>query len=227
MKTEQKRRVTKRRSNHLAGGSPTPINKMTPLPPLLSSNKLLPHSSPTSLLSKSIRSVFSLLQFLTSPHLFSGQIQTNSLQFQPFQYSDFRPTMSSSTTSSFSISFPENRVVVSFSLSLSLLAMLDCFGSVININHFICILFESLKVLEWLGVVLQLGVGTVSVDFLAAVASYPNPDDKIRTTSLKVCVLLVSDMVEISVFFFCGCLSSCLVLCMICRFVHDERFNVD
>ncbi|KAL4030366.1 hypothetical protein IC575_008602 [Cucumis melo] len=80
---------------------------MTPLPPLLSSNKLLPHSSPTSLLSKSIR-----------------------------------PTMSSSTTSSFSISFPENRVV--------------------------------------------LGVGTVSVDFLAAVASYPNPDDKIRTTSLKV-----------------------------------------
>lgn len=34
---------------------------------------------------------------------------------------------------------------------------------------------------------LQLGVGGTSVDFLAAVASYPNPDDKIRTTSLKVC----------------------------------------
>ncbi|ONH93083.1 hypothetical protein PRUPE_8G212100 [Prunus persica] len=31
-----------------------------------------------------------------------------------------------------------------------------------------------------------LSVGTVVVDFLAAVASYPNPDDKIRTTSLKV-----------------------------------------
>ncbi|XP_038888958.1 ribokinase isoform X2 [Benincasa hispida] len=31
-----------------------------------------------------------------------------------------------------------------------------------------------------------LGVGATSVDFLAAVASYPNPDDKIRTTSLKV-----------------------------------------
>ncbi|XP_022996243.1 ribokinase-like isoform X3 [Cucurbita maxima] len=31
-----------------------------------------------------------------------------------------------------------------------------------------------------------LGLGTVSVDFLAAVTSYPNPDDKIRTTSLKV-----------------------------------------
>ncbi|XP_022159474.1 ribokinase [Momordica charantia] len=31
-----------------------------------------------------------------------------------------------------------------------------------------------------------LGVGGTSVDFLAAVASYPNPDDKIRTTSLKV-----------------------------------------
>ncbi|XP_004152009.1 ribokinase isoform X1 [Cucumis sativus] len=81
---------------------------MTPLPPLLSSNKLPLHSSPTFILfSKSIR-----------------------------------PTMSSSTTSSRSISFPENRVV--------------------------------------------LGVGSVAVDFLAAVASYPNPDDKIRTTSLKV-----------------------------------------
>ncbi|CAB4321699.1 unnamed protein product [Prunus armeniaca] len=31
-----------------------------------------------------------------------------------------------------------------------------------------------------------LSVGTVGVDFLAAVASYPNPDDKIRTTSLTV-----------------------------------------
>ncbi|PQQ20016.1 ribokinase [Prunus yedoensis var. nudiflora] len=31
-----------------------------------------------------------------------------------------------------------------------------------------------------------LAVGTVGVDFLATVASYPDPDDKIRTTSLKV-----------------------------------------
>ncbi|XP_050206977.1 uncharacterized protein LOC126656447 isoform X2 [Mercurialis annua] len=31
-----------------------------------------------------------------------------------------------------------------------------------------------------------LGIGGASVDFLAAVASYPNPDDKMRTTSLKV-----------------------------------------
>ncbi|KAJ8899170.1 hypothetical protein K2173_011957 [Erythroxylum novogranatense] len=31
-----------------------------------------------------------------------------------------------------------------------------------------------------------LGCGGVSVDFLAAVASYPKPDDKIRSTSLKV-----------------------------------------
>ncbi|KAI6694522.1 hypothetical protein NL676_022232 [Syzygium grande] len=31
-----------------------------------------------------------------------------------------------------------------------------------------------------------LGCGSVSVDFLAAVASYPKPDDKIRSTSLKV-----------------------------------------
>ncbi|BFG42831.1 hypothetical protein CerSpe_291050 [Prunus speciosa] len=31
-----------------------------------------------------------------------------------------------------------------------------------------------------------LGVGGAGVDFLAAVASYPNPDDKIRTTSLMV-----------------------------------------
>ncbi|KAK8494012.1 hypothetical protein V6N12_035176 [Hibiscus sabdariffa] len=32
----------------------------------------------------------------------------------------------------------------------------------------------------------QLGLGAVSVDFLATVASFPNPDDKIRSTSLKV-----------------------------------------
>ncbi|XP_039001041.1 sulfofructose kinase-like isoform X1 [Hibiscus syriacus] len=32
----------------------------------------------------------------------------------------------------------------------------------------------------------QLGCGQVSVDFLATVASFPNPDDKIRSTSLKV-----------------------------------------
>lgn len=31
-----------------------------------------------------------------------------------------------------------------------------------------------------------LGCGSVSVDFLATVASYPQPDDKIRSTSLKV-----------------------------------------
>ncbi|XVE78019.1 hypothetical protein DITRI_Ditri13aG0110500 [Diplodiscus trichospermus] len=31
-----------------------------------------------------------------------------------------------------------------------------------------------------------LGCGSVSVDFLATVASYPNPDDKIRSTSFKV-----------------------------------------
>lgn len=31
-----------------------------------------------------------------------------------------------------------------------------------------------------------LGCGGISVDFLAAVNAYPNPDDKIRTTSLKV-----------------------------------------
>ncbi|GER42169.1 pfkB-like carbohydrate kinase family protein [Striga asiatica] len=31
-----------------------------------------------------------------------------------------------------------------------------------------------------------LGCGTITVDFLAAVASYPNPDDKIRTTSAKL-----------------------------------------
>lgn len=48
---------------------------------------------------------------------------------------------------------------------------------------------DSLNVIERSGVFLQLGVGGTSVDFLAAVASYPNPDDKIRTTSLKVCSL--------------------------------------
>ncbi|CAK7349485.1 unnamed protein product [Dovyalis caffra] len=34
--------------------------------------------------------------------------------------------------------------------------------------------------------IVQLGCGAASVDFLAAVASYPKPDDKIRSTSLKV-----------------------------------------
>ena len=45
--------------------------------------------------------------------------------------------------------------------------------------------------IERFGMFLQLGVGSATVDFLAAVASYPNPDDKIRTTSLKVwpCIL--------------------------------------
>lgn len=32
----------------------------------------------------------------------------------------------------------------------------------------------------------QVGLGLLSVDFLATVASYPKPDDKIRSTSLKV-----------------------------------------
>lgn len=33
---------------------------------------------------------------------------------------------------------------------------------------------------------LQLGVGMAGVDFLAAVASFPNPDDKIRSTNFEV-----------------------------------------
>lgn len=33
---------------------------------------------------------------------------------------------------------------------------------------------------------MQLGCGSVSVDFLAAVASYPKPDDKTRSTSFQV-----------------------------------------
>ncbi|KAF3649158.1 hypothetical protein FXO37_19088 [Capsicum annuum] len=33
---------------------------------------------------------------------------------------------------------------------------------------------------------MELGCGAVSLDFLAAVASYPNPDDKIRSTSFEV-----------------------------------------
>ncbi|OIW13228.1 hypothetical protein TanjilG_03557 [Lupinus angustifolius] len=32
----------------------------------------------------------------------------------------------------------------------------------------------------------QVGCGGISVDFLAAVSAYPNPDDKIRTTNLKI-----------------------------------------
>jgi len=34
---------------------------------------------------------------------------------------------------------------------------------------------------------MQVGCGSVTVDFLATVAAYPKPDDKIRTTNLKVC----------------------------------------
>lgn len=33
---------------------------------------------------------------------------------------------------------------------------------------------------------IQLGFGGVGVDLLATVAAFPNPDDKIRTTNLKV-----------------------------------------
>lgn len=36
---------------------------------------------------------------------------------------------------------------------------------------------------------MQLGFGGVSVDLLATVASFPNPDDKIRSTSMKVYLL--------------------------------------
>lgn len=32
----------------------------------------------------------------------------------------------------------------------------------------------------------QVGVGGSAVDFLATVAAYPKPDDKIRSTGLKV-----------------------------------------
>lgn len=33
---------------------------------------------------------------------------------------------------------------------------------------------------------MQVGCGSLTVDFLATVAAYPKPDDKIRTTTLKV-----------------------------------------
>ena len=33
---------------------------------------------------------------------------------------------------------------------------------------------------------MQVGCGSVTMDFLATVAAYPKPDDKIRSTSLKV-----------------------------------------
>lgn len=48
--------------------------------------------------------------------------------------------------------------------------------------------------------VAQVGLGLVSLDFLAAVACYPKPDDKIRSTDLKVtdaiCIAVLSS--------FCG-----------------------
>ena len=39
---------------------------------------------------------------------------------------------------------------------------------------------------------MQLGCGMLSVDYLATVAAYPKPDDKIRSTSLKVLLITVS-----------------------------------
>ena len=40
--------------------------------------------------------------------------------------------------------------------------------------------------MKWRRMFAQLGCGGAVVDLLAAVAAYPQPDDKIRTTSLKV-----------------------------------------
>lgn len=40
--------------------------------------------------------------------------------------------------------------------------------------------------MKWKRMLAQLGCGAAVVDLLAAVAAYPKPDDKIRTTSLKV-----------------------------------------
>lgn len=39
----------------------------------------------------------------------------------------------------------------------------------------------------------QVGCGSVTLDFLAAVATYPKPDDKTRSTSSKVIVLQYID----------------------------------
>lgn len=41
----------------------------------------------------------------------------------------------------------------------------------------------------------QVGCGSVAVDFLAEVASYPKPDDKIRSTSLKVLFPTTSQLI--------------------------------
>lgn len=49
------------------------------------------------------------------------------------------------------------------------------------------LLFSSYLIYFWkLCLDLQLGCGAVTLDYLAAVDSYPNPDDKIRSTSAKV-----------------------------------------
>nr|GMD20126.1 ribokinase-like isoform X2 [Ipomoea batatas] len=55
------------------------------------------------------------------------------------------------------------------------------------VQSIVCINFPT-YIIRWKLVlnILQLGVGVAGVDFLAAVASFPNPDDKIRSTSFEV-----------------------------------------
>ncbi|OWM80007.1 hypothetical protein CDL15_Pgr009985 [Punica granatum] len=76
---------------------------------------------------------------------------------------------------------PEQRTVVGLPPSLpSSLCVCVCvcvFVSLGGLNCDVLIDDDELK---------QVGLGMLSVDFLATVASFPKPDDKIRRTSLKV-----------------------------------------
>lgn len=73
---------------------------------------------------------------------------------------------------------PDNRTVVRFYLSVFLFIFFKfMFDLFISSYILLAVLVMMLS---------QLGCGGVGLDFLAAVASFPKPDDKIRSTSLKV-----------------------------------------
>lgn len=73
---------------------------------------------------------------------------------------------------------PENRTVVGLLYSLDIQKknkLETVIGFTESVEFVMCFFFWE-----------QLGCGMAAVDFLVAVDSYPNPDDKIRSTSFQV-----------------------------------------
>ena len=82
---------------------------------------------------------------------------------------------------------PDNRIVVvtlfAFFLDLNLLFNYDSF--IYAASRGVDDLAVSIAHLH-ICLSVQVGCGSVTLDFLAAVATYPKPDDKTRSTSSKV-----------------------------------------